>query len=139
MSGRTQLDSDSGRGDASTWGQKACDRHIATARRRECRRRAAHLSADGVGRPQRHGQGLAVAADEVAVMEDEVLGAEEHGGTAVRQVSTVWLGRRQRKRQVRNRKWGQGSGTERHVRASSQAGTQPGFLSYRVSLGSHFP
>lgn len=114
MSGRTQLDSDSGRGDTSTWGQKAPrDRHIATGRER--RRRAAHLSADGVGRPQRHGQGLAVAADEVAVMEDEVLGPEEHGGTAVRQVSAVWLRRRQRKRRVRNRKWGQGSRTERHT------------------------
>ena len=50
---------------------------------------AAHLSADGVGRPQRHSQRLAVAADEVAVMEDDVLGAEEHGGAAMWQVSTV--------------------------------------------------
>lgn len=49
----------------------------------------AHLSADGVGRPQRHGQRLAVAADEVAVMEDDVLGAEEHGRAAMWQVSTV--------------------------------------------------
>lgn len=49
----------------------------------------AHLSADGEGRPQRHGQRLAVAADEVAVMEDDVLGAEEHGRAAMWQVSTV--------------------------------------------------
>lgn len=48
-----------------------------------------HLSADGVGRPQRHGESLAVAADEVAVVQDQVLGAEEHGGTAVRKVPTV--------------------------------------------------
>lgn len=51
----------------------------------------AHLSADGVGRPQRHGQRLAVAADEVAVMEDDVFGAEEHGRAAMWQVSTVWV------------------------------------------------
>lgn len=62
---------------------------VDTFQQEEARRPEAHLSADGVGRPQRHGQRLAVAADEVAVMEDDVLGAEEHGRAAMWQVSTV--------------------------------------------------
>lgn len=49
-----------------------------------------YLSADGVRCPQRHRQRLAVAADEVTVVEDEVFGSEEYSRSAVRQVPAVW-------------------------------------------------
>lgn len=50
---------------------------------------AAYLPADGVGGPDGHGEGFAVATDKVAVVQDGVLGAEHDRGPAVRQVSTV--------------------------------------------------
>lgn len=49
-----------------------------------------YLSADSVWCPERHGERLAVAADVVAVVQDGVLGTEEHSRSAVRQVPAVW-------------------------------------------------
>lgn len=43
-----------------------------------------YLSAESVGRPQRHGESLTVTADVVTVVEDGVLGTKEYGR------STMW-------------------------------------------------
>jgi hypothetical protein len=50
---------------------------------------ATHLPAHSEGGPKGHGEGLTVATDKVAVVEDRVLGAEHDRGPSVRQVSTV--------------------------------------------------
>lgn len=48
-----------------------------------------YLSADSVRCPERHEEGLAVAADVVTVVEDGVLGTEEYSRSTVGQIPAV--------------------------------------------------
>lgn len=51
--------------------------------------RVLYLSADSVRRPEGHRQRLAVATDEVTVVQEGVFGTEEDSRSTVRQVPAV--------------------------------------------------